>query len=85
MIDHVLACLHGHADNLIEPASALAALELILDVHQRLTQAASQSMFKKSGRHVGSSVAVRRKVMASQPPSAPGTACSGDGPCAEPP
>ena len=23
MIDHVLACLTGHADNLIEPASAL--------------------------------------------------------------
>jgi predicted dehydrogenase len=38
MIDHVLACLNGHADNLIEPASALAALELTLDVHQRLTQ-----------------------------------------------
>jgi hypothetical protein len=41
VIDHVLACLHGHADNLIEPARALAALELTLDVHQRLTQAAS--------------------------------------------
>jgi hypothetical protein len=41
MIDHVLACLTGHADNLIEPASALAALELTLDVHQRLIQAAS--------------------------------------------
>jgi hypothetical protein len=38
MIDHVLACLNGHAENLIEPASALAALELTLDVHQRLTQ-----------------------------------------------
>jgi hypothetical protein len=41
MIDHVLACLTGHAGNLIEPASALAALELTLDVHQRLIQAAS--------------------------------------------
>jgi predicted dehydrogenase len=37
-IDHVLACLTGHAGNLIEPASALPALELTLDVHQRLTQ-----------------------------------------------
>jgi predicted dehydrogenase len=40
MIDHVLACLTGHADNLIEPASALPALELTLNVHQRLTQPA---------------------------------------------
>ncbi len=40
VIDHVLACLAGHAGNLIEPASALPALELTLDVHQRLTQAA---------------------------------------------
>ena len=40
MIDHVLACLTGHADNLIEPASALPALELTLDVHRRLTQPA---------------------------------------------
>jgi hypothetical protein len=39
--DHTLACLTGHAGNLIEPASALPALELTLDVHQRLTQAAS--------------------------------------------
>jgi predicted dehydrogenase len=38
MIDHVLACLNGHTDNEIEPASALAALDLTLDVHQRLTQ-----------------------------------------------
>jgi predicted dehydrogenase len=38
MIDHVLACLAGHANNLIEPASTLPALELTLDVHQRLTQ-----------------------------------------------
>jgi predicted dehydrogenase len=37
MIDHVLACLAGRADNRIEPASALLALELTLDVHQRLT------------------------------------------------
>jgi predicted dehydrogenase len=36
MIDHVLACLHGQADNLIEPTSALAALELTLNVHHRL-------------------------------------------------
>ena len=40
MIDHVLACLTGQADNLIEPASALPALELTLDVHQRLTRPA---------------------------------------------
>jgi predicted dehydrogenase len=38
MIDHVLACLTGQADNLIEPASALAALELTLDVHNHLSQ-----------------------------------------------
>jgi predicted dehydrogenase len=38
MIDHVLACLTGHTGNLIEPASALPALELTLDVHQRLNQ-----------------------------------------------
>ena len=41
VIDHVLACLAGRAGNLIEPASALPALELTLDVHQRLIQAAS--------------------------------------------
>jgi len=41
MIDHVLACLTGRADNIIEPASALAALELTLDVHDRLTQPAA--------------------------------------------
>jgi hypothetical protein len=41
MIDHVLACLTGQADNLIEPASALPALELTLDVHNRLTHPAS--------------------------------------------
>jgi len=41
VIDHVLACLTGRADNPIDPASALPALELTLDVHQRLTQAAS--------------------------------------------
>jgi hypothetical protein len=40
MIDHVLACLNGHADNLIEPASALLALELTLEVHQRLSESA---------------------------------------------
>jgi predicted dehydrogenase len=40
MIDHVLACLAGRADNLIEPTSALAALELTLEVHRRLTQPA---------------------------------------------
>jgi hypothetical protein len=40
MLDHVLACLAGHAGNLIEPASVLPALELTLDVHQRLTQPA---------------------------------------------
>jgi len=40
-IDHTLACLAGDAGNLIEPASALPALELTLDVHQRLTQADS--------------------------------------------
>jgi predicted dehydrogenase len=36
MIDHVLACLAGHADNRIDPASALLPLELTLDIHQRL-------------------------------------------------
>jgi hypothetical protein len=41
MIDHVLACFHGEVGNLIEPASALLALELTLEVHQRLTQPAS--------------------------------------------
>jgi hypothetical protein len=40
MIDHVLACLTGQADTLIDPVSALPALELTLDVHQRLTAAA---------------------------------------------
>ena len=40
MIDHVLACLAGQAGNLIEPSSALPALELTLDVHQRLTRPA---------------------------------------------
>jgi hypothetical protein len=40
MIDHVLACLTSSAGNLIEPASALLALELTLQVHQRLTQPA---------------------------------------------
>jgi len=40
VIDHMLACLAGRAENLIEPASALPALELTLDVHQRLTQPA---------------------------------------------
>jgi hypothetical protein len=41
MIDHVLACLAGRADNLIEPDSALAALELTLDIQDRLTQSAA--------------------------------------------
>ena len=40
VIDHVLACLAARADNLIEPASVLPALELTLDVHWRLTQPA---------------------------------------------
>ena len=40
MIDHVLACLAGRSENLIEPASALPALELTLDIHQRLLQQA---------------------------------------------
>ncbi len=39
VIDHTLACLTGQARNLIEPASALPALQLTLDVHQRLAQA----------------------------------------------
>jgi hypothetical protein len=42
MIDHMLACLASVADNLIEPASALLALELTLDVHRRLTEPAGQ-------------------------------------------
>jgi predicted dehydrogenase len=41
MIDHVLACLTGQADNLIEPSSAIAALELTLNVHQRIAHPAS--------------------------------------------
>ena len=40
-IDHVLACLTGRASNLIETASALPALELTLEVHQRLTHPVS--------------------------------------------
>ena len=40
VIDHTLASLAGHTRFLIEPASALPALELTLDVHQRLNQAA---------------------------------------------
>jgi len=40
VIDHVLACLHGRASNMIDPASALPALELTLGVHQRFIQAA---------------------------------------------
>jgi hypothetical protein len=41
MIDHVLACLARDDDNRIEPASALPALELTLNVHQRLAQTAA--------------------------------------------
>jgi hypothetical protein len=40
MIDHVLACLARHGNNRIEPASALPALELTLNVHNRLAQSA---------------------------------------------
>jgi hypothetical protein len=36
MIDHVLACLAGRADNRMEPASALPALELTLETDHRL-------------------------------------------------
>ncbi|MFD3807946.1 Gfo/Idh/MocA family protein [Streptomyces sp. NPDC058619] len=45
MIDHVLACLAGREQNRIEPASALGALRLTLDVHHGLTttHAAPQS------------------------------------------
>jgi hypothetical protein len=49
MIDHVLACLTGHADNLIEPASVLPALELTLDVHQRLARLTSQPRVRPAG------------------------------------
>ena len=38
MIDDVVACLNGQDDKLTEPSTALAALDLTLDVHQRLTQ-----------------------------------------------
>ncbi len=41
MIDRMLACLTGQADNLIDPRSALAALDLTLKVHRRLTHPAS--------------------------------------------
>ena len=34
-------CLAGRADNLIEPDSALAALELTLDIQDRITQSAA--------------------------------------------
>jgi hypothetical protein len=40
MIDHVLSCMAGSAGNLIEPADALLALELTLEVQERLSQAA---------------------------------------------
>jgi predicted dehydrogenase len=43
MIDHVLACLTDQADNLIDPASALPALQLTLDVHQSLTTVADEA------------------------------------------
>jgi hypothetical protein len=49
MIDHVLACLTGHADNLIEPARALPALELTLDVHQRLARLTSSPRVHPAG------------------------------------
>jgi predicted dehydrogenase len=48
MIGHVLACLTSHANNLIEPASALPALELTLDVHKRLAQPARPTSCRSS-------------------------------------
>lgn len=42
MIGHVLACLAGEADNRIDPASALPALALTLDIHRRLTEPVNQ-------------------------------------------
>ncbi len=36
MIDHVLACLAGRAENLVPPSSALVALEVTLEVHRLL-------------------------------------------------
>jgi hypothetical protein len=65
MIGHVLACLTDQVSNLIEPSSALPAL----DVHQRLTQPAGQpaqliSIFRVSpgipcgGRHAGVKIGV---------------------------
>jgi UDP-N-acetylglucosamine 3-dehydrogenase len=44
MIDHVLTCLAEHGDNRIDPASAIPALELTLDIQQRLTQRAVGSV-----------------------------------------
>ena len=41
VIEHVLACLAGQAGNPIDPACALPAVKLTLNVHQRITQAAS--------------------------------------------
>ncbi len=38
MIDHVLACLTGQTENLIEPASALPALKVTLEVRDRLAE-----------------------------------------------
>jgi predicted dehydrogenase len=40
VIGHVLACLAGDMDNRIEPVSTFPALELTLDIHQRLTKPA---------------------------------------------
>ncbi|WP_147287801.1 hypothetical protein [Nocardia pseudobrasiliensis] len=34
MIDHVLACLRGEADNRIAPESVLATVQLTLDIHE---------------------------------------------------
>ncbi|MFI6866018.1 Gfo/Idh/MocA family protein [Nocardia sp. NPDC050406] len=38
MIEHVLACLRGEAENRITPASVMDALELTLDVHAQVSR-----------------------------------------------
>jgi len=42
VIDHVLKCLVGCADNIIESASVLPAMELTLDVRRHLAQQPAQ-------------------------------------------
>jgi hypothetical protein len=61
MIDHVLACLTGEAENLIEPASAIPALELTLQVHKRLNQ--PQHWNHGGATHTPARAAARRALL----------------------